>query len=152
MDIKRYCPVTDSELPADHVYFKFRSEIEAAEAYLGLAISEGIKVRETREILDIIDTVYNSLSDPESKLNDFQEKRLNFTEEDWYDIKEKANNGNRWSLYMFLARSAVDSAVYWSYRMKETEEFKEIVKEEMISKLLKAGYVILRESLGEVRL
>ncbi|KAA8922882.1 DUF1940 domain-containing protein [Thermoplasma sp.] len=152
MDVKRYCPVIDSDLPADHVYFKFRSDIEAAEAYLGLAIAEGIKVNETREILDMIDTIYNSLSDPESRLNDFQEKRLNFTEEDWYDMKEKANNGNRWSMYMFLARSSIDSAVYWLYSLKETEEFREIVNDETILKLMKTGFVILRESLGDIRL
>ncbi len=152
MEIKRYCPVTDSELPVDHVYFKFRSEIEAAEAFLGLAISEGIKVTETREILDMVDTIYNSLADPESRLNDFQEKRLNFTDEDWYDLKEKANNGNKWSMYMFLARRSIDSAVYWLCKLKESNEFRDIVKDDVISKLMKAGFVILRESLGDVRL
>ncbi|WP_048053924.1 DUF1940 domain-containing protein [Thermoplasma volcanium] len=152
MENVRYCPVIDDNLPLDHVFFKFRSEIESAEAFIGLAVSEGVKVNETRELLDMLDTVYNSLYDEESKLNEFQEKRLKFTEEEWYDIKEKCNSGSKWSLYLMLARSHIDNAVYWLSKLREDERFVNKVSDENIMALYKIGAVILREGLGDVRL
>ena len=86
---RRYCQALDAEIDAAHDYFLYISEMKLAIASLGMAVASGIRLQATREILDMADTLYQNITDPDSTLPDNQRKQLNHAEEVWLDMKAK---------------------------------------------------------------
>ena len=72
---RRYCQALDAEIDAAHDYFLYISEMKLAIASLGMAVASGIRLQATREILDMADTLYQNITDPDSTLPDNQRKQ-----------------------------------------------------------------------------
>ncbi len=149
---REYCSIVDDYLPFNHPYFRARNEVEASESFLGLAIAEGLRINEIREFIDILDTLYSGISDSEIKLDEFKEKRLKFTEEGWYDPKEKCNNGDRRAIMLFLSHYHLENAVNELMSLEEDERFSGKIKESNITYMKKLSEAIVREALGYVRI
>ncbi|MGC8608266.1 MAG: DUF1940 domain-containing protein [Thermoplasmata archaeon] len=149
---KKYCEIIDDYLPFNHTYFKMRNEIEASESFMGLAIAEGVRVNEIREFLDMLDTLYSGISDREVRLDEFKEKRLKFTEEGWYDLKEKCNNGDKRAMYLFLSHFHIENAVNDLMDLKKDTRFSERIEDDTITYMGKLSEAIIREALGYVRI
>jgi len=129
-----------------------RNEIEASESFMGLAIAEGVRVNEIREFLDMLDTLYSGISDREVRLDEFKEKRLKFTEEGWYDLKEKCNNGDKRAMYLFLSHFHIENAVNDLMDLKKDARFSERIEDDTITYMGKLSEAIIREALGYVRI
>ncbi|EQD43751.1 protein containing DUF1940, partial [mine drainage metagenome] len=97
---KRYCDVVDREIDAAHEYFLYISEMKLSMASLGLAVSSGIRLQSTREILDMLDALLQNITDPDSVLPDNQRKQLNHADEVWLDMKDKMSKGDLRASYL----------------------------------------------------
>ncbi|MEM0157885.1 MAG: DUF1940 domain-containing protein [Thermoplasmataceae archaeon] len=146
------CQYTATKLPRIHPIFRFENEIKLAESFLGLSISEGVRLNETRELLDILDTLYENLSDPNSKLPDAQRKMLNHEEEVWLDVKDSMSRGDRRAAYLISAHAHLNNAISYLLECRATEEFKEIITDYQLKYLVKLSIKIYREAIGHVML
>ncbi|HLH86111.1 MAG TPA: DUF1940 domain-containing protein [Thermoplasmataceae archaeon] len=147
-----FCTYTESALPRGHPIFKFDNEIKLAEAFLGLAVSEGVRLNETRELLDMLDTLYQNLTDPNSKLPDQQRKGLNHEEEVWLDMKDKMNRGDRRSAFLLASHAHLSNAISFLLECKSMAEFKDIINDYQVKYLSKLSIRIYREAIGHVML
>lgn len=150
--LTKYCEITDSELPKDHNIFKYLSEMKMSEASLGLAISEGVRLQATREILDMFDTLYQILYDPDSKLPDPQRKRLNHADDVWLDMKEKMNAGDKRAAHLLNAHAHMDLALAYLVNCRNDPVFAEIIPEYLLKYLEKLSVFTYREAIGHVML
>ena len=147
-----YCEVIDDDIPLNHAFFRYRSEMELAQAMLGLAVSEGGRLQETREILDMHDTLFENIIDPESKLPDKQRKKLNHADEVWLDLKEKLSEGNRRTAYLYAAHSHMKLALGYLVELKEDDRFVDTVSDYLLNYLNKLSVFTYREAIGHVML
>lgn len=150
--LRKYCEITESELPKNHSIFKYISEMKMAEASLGLAISEGMRLQETREILDMFDTLYQLLFDPDSKLPDPERKKLNHADEVWLDMKEKMNSGDKRAAHLLNAHGHLDLAIAYLVECRNDTVIADKITDYLLKYLEKLSVFIYREAMGHVLL
>lgn len=144
------CDLLETDIPADHPFFKFQSRIRLSMSNLALAISCGVRLEETRELLDGLDTLYNNLYDPEEKLPDQFRKRLNREEEVWLDLKQKFFQGDQRSAYLLSAHSFLKMALSDLYILKADPMFADKISDYVLKYVYKLSVAIYREAMGHV--
>ena len=147
-----YCELIDQDIQGDHPFFRFESHCRMAIAYIGLAISCGTRLAETRELLEIIDTLYNNLSNPEEKLQDQVRKKLNHEDDVWLDMKQKFSSGDARSSYLILAHAGVKLALSDLVDMRKDSRFTEFVSDYLLNYMYKLSVALYREAIGHVLL
>lgn len=147
-----YCDVIDSQIPRSHIYFRYDAEMKLALASLGHAVSQGERMQATREILDMLDTLYGNLLDPDSVLPDKQRKSLNHADEVWLDLKEKLSSGNARTAHLFAAHAHIQLALSYLVELNKDPQFGERVSEYLIKYLGKLSVFTYREAIGHVML
>lgn len=147
-----YCEITDSNLPRTHVYFRYDAEMKLAMTSMGLAVSQGERIQATREILDMLDTLYNNMIDPDSVLPDGQRKRLNHADSVWLDLKEKLSQGSVRTAHLFAAHAHMQLALSYLIELGRDELFSERVTQYLIKYLGKLSVHTYREAIGHIML
>lgn len=148
----QYCDLIDKDLPLNHTFFKYDSEIKIAESFIGLAISEGKNVDQLRNIIDILDTLNENLYDSDVKLEDMVRKQLRREDSTWVDINQKMNDGNRYTADLIIASSHLRNAVSYLYELKNDDDFSEHVNNYQIEYMLKLINRLNNEAIGDVLL
>ncbi len=146
------CDLIGTEIPADHPFFRFQSRIRLSMSNLALAISCGVRLEETRELLDALDTLYSNLYDQEEKLSDQFRKRLNHEEEVWIDLKQKFFQGDQRSAYLLSAHSFLKMALSDLYVLKKDDVFADRISDYVLKYMYKLSVSIYREAMGHVML
>lgn len=149
---KAVCEYTGTELPRDHPIFSYQMEMKLAQAEMGLAVAEGVRLQATRELLDMLDTLYQLLSDPESKLPDPQRKMLNHADEVWLDLKEKMSQGDRRAAHLLSSHAHMAKALGYLLESRKSEEFSELIPDYLVKYLGKLSTFTYREAIGHVML
>ena len=86
--LQEYCELIDAEIDSTSDYFKFQNSVKMAFASLGLAVSTGIRINATRELIDMLDQLYQNVTDPDIALTDESRKKLNHADDVWLDMKQ----------------------------------------------------------------
>jgi len=147
-----YCEIIDEEIPRNHPYFLYDAEMKLAEAEMGLSIGEGVRLQATRELLDMLDTLYNMIKEPEARLPDNQRKSLNHADEVWLDLKEKMSQGDKRSAHLLSSHAHIELALGHLLDLRGDEKFKEVVPDYLIKYLGKLSTFVYREAIGHVML
>lgn len=147
-----YCEIIDSQIPRNHPYFRYDAEMKMALTSLGLAVSQGERVQATREILDMLDTLYSNILDPDSVLPDQQRKSLNHADSVWLDLKEKLSQGSARTAHLFAAHSHIQMALSFLVDLKNDAQFSEHVSDYLVKYLGKLSVFTYREAIGHVML
>ncbi len=148
---QQYCELVDSSLPLDHPYFSFLSEIRLAESFLGLAVSVGKRLNETRLILDLLDTIVSGIEDPNVRLSDENRKMLNHADEVWLDLKEKLSSGDVRAAYLLASSAHMSKAAGFLVACRKSSEFS-MITDYTLQYLKKLGVHTYREAIGHVML
>ena len=148
----KLCEYNDKLLPVDHPIFLYQMEIRMAQAELGLAIAEGIRLQETREILDMLDTLSQMMLDPETKLPDQQRKKLNHADDVWLDLKEKMSQGDRRAAHLLNGSAHIEMATAYLAKSDLDKEFSGSIPEYLLKYLGKLSVFVYREAIGHVML
>lgn len=148
----QYCDAIDGELRKDHAYFRYSAEIRLAEADLGLAVARGLRLNETRSLLEMLDTLMENLTDKESVLSDPDRKMLNHADDVWLDLKDKLMQGDQRTAHLLSASAHVQNAVSFLMELKKDEIFGEMVSDYQLKYLTKLSVHIYREAIGHVLL
>lgn len=149
---KAVCEYTGEELSRDHPIFLYQMEMKLAQAEMGLSIAEGVRLQATRELLDMLDTLYQHLIDPESKLPDQQRKALNHADEVWLDLKEKMSAGDRRAAHLLSSHAHMGMALAYLVQAKSDEKFSEMITQYLLKYLGKLSTFTYREAIGHVML
>jgi uncharacterized protein YbcC (UPF0753/DUF2309 family) len=149
---KTICEFTGDELPREHPIFSYQAEMKLAQAEMGLAIAEGVRLQATRELLDMLDTLYQILIDSESKLPDAQRKMLNHADDVWLDLKEKMSQGDKRAAHLLSSHAHMDMALAHLLQAKKDEKFADIVTDYLVKYLGKLSVFTYREAIGHVML
>ncbi len=142
----------EQPLRRDHPIFFYKMEMMLAEADIGLAISKGVRLNETRELLDMLDTLFNLLLDPDSKLPDQQRKRLNHADDVWLDPKSKMSSGDERVSWLLSSYAHMSKALAYLIKAREDPIFKDIIPDYLIKYLGKLSVFTYREAMGHVML
>ncbi|AAT43323.1 DUF1940 domain-containing protein [Picrophilus oshimae] len=145
-----YCDIIDDYIDIRSPYFAYREEINLTMAFLGLAVSEGSKVPEIKECIDILDVLTQHLYDKNVVLKDSVRKSLNHEDESWLDITEKMENGNKTTAYMFAAAAHLRLAINYITDMENDERFKDFIDDYTINYMLKLVLRIKNTGISEV--
>ena len=148
----RYCELTDTEIDSAHPYFHFNAEMKLAMASMGLAVSSGIRLQATREILDMLDTLYQNLSEPGSVLPDNQRKQLNHAGEVWLDMKDKMSKGDLRASYLLSAHAHIENSLLYLMECRKDSLFKDLISDYLPKYLGKLSVFVYREAIGHVML
>jgi hypothetical protein len=148
---QQYCELVDSSLPLDHPYFSFLSEIRLAESFLGLAVSVGKRLNETRLILDLLDTIVSGIEDPNVRLSDENRKMLNHADEVWLDLKEKLSSGDVRAAYLLASSAHMSKAAGFLVACRKSSEFS-MITDYTLQYLKKLSVHTYREAIGHVML
>ena len=146
------CEYNGQILPRQHPVFNYQMEMRMAQAELGLAIAEGVRLQATRELLDMLDTLSQMLTDPDSKLPDQQRKMLNHADEVWLDMKEKMSQGDRRAAHLLNSSAHMNNALANLIRCTEDPDFSLEVPEYIIKYLGKLATFVYREAIGHLML
>ncbi|MCL4480160.1 MAG: DUF1940 domain-containing protein [Candidatus Thermoplasmatota archaeon] len=149
---EQMCQFNGKILSRDHPIFGYQDEIRMAQAELGLAISEGVRLQATRELLDMLDTLSQIMIDPESKLPDQQRKMLNHADEVWLDLKEKMSQGDRRAAHLLNSSAHMNRALSYLVKSAEDPEFSSLIPEYLLKYLGKLSTFVYREAIGHVML
>ncbi len=147
-----YCDLLDRELPINHRFFIYDSELKICESYLGLAISEGGNVEKAKDILDIIDTLNEHIYDHGTVLPDNVRKSLRHEKKEWIDIKEKMNSGNKYVAYLVMSASHMRIMLSYLHELKMDTDFASYIDDYVIEFLEKLINKTLNEAMGDVLL
>ncbi|GGM77722.1 hypothetical protein GCM10007108_14810 [Thermogymnomonas acidicola] len=147
-----YCELIDKSLPFDHPFFLFTFEMRQAMADLAQAVSTGISSQQVREIVEMLDTLWEGLKDPDVRLPDAQRKSLNHEKEVWLDVKEKVMEGNTRASSLLSASTHMMRAVMYLKRLREDEEFRDVVSDYTVRYLHQLSLRTYREAMGHVLL
>lgn len=146
------CQFNGKPLSRSHPIFKYQMEIRMAQAELGIAISAGVRLQATRELLDMLDTLSQIMIDPDSKLLDQQRKMLNHADEVWLDLKEKMSQGDARAAHLLNSSAHMELAVGYLVECKNDPEFKDMIPDYLIKYLGRLSTFVYREAIGHVML
>lgn len=149
---KTICEYNGEELPREHPIFSYQMEMKLAQAEMGLAIAEGVRLQATRELLDMLDTLYQILLDPDSKLPDAQRKTLNHADDVWLDLKEKMNQGDKRAAHLLSSHAHMAMALSYLLQSRKDEMFTEMIPDYLVKYLGKLSVFTYREAIGHVML
>ncbi len=149
---ERYCDAIDRMIKADHPYFMYRSAIVEAEAFLALSVASGYRVNEIREIIEMLDTIFENMTDRNAVLPDNLRKMLNHSEDVWLDLKDKFSSGDTRAAYLAAASSEMSRALHYLILLKDDESFKELVSSYQINYLKLLSIHTYREAMSHVLL
>ncbi len=149
---KAICEYIGEELPREHPIFAYQMEMKLAQAEMGLAIAEGVRLQATRELLDMLDTLYQILIDPESKLPDAQRKVLNHADEVWLDLKEKMSQGDKRAAHLLSSHAHMGLALSYLLDARKDGKFSEVITDYLVKYLGKLSVFTYREAIGHVML
>ncbi len=149
---EQYCELVEAHLPLDHPYFSFLSEVRLSESFLGLAVSTGKQLNETRSILDMLDTIVSGIEDPNVRLSDQNRKMLNHADEVWLDLKEKLSTGDQRAANLLAASAHMRNASSMLLKCSKMENFENKIDPYTIKYLKKLSVHTYREAIGHVML
>ena len=149
---KEMCEYINEEISRDHPIFFYKAEMKLAQASMGLAIAEGVRLQATRELLDMLDTLYQLMIDPESKLPDSQRKMLNHADDVWLDLKEKMSQGDKRAAHLLSSQAHMSMALGYLIRCRSDERFSRLIPDYLIKYLGKLSTFTYREAIGHVML
>jgi hypothetical protein len=147
-----YCELLDKEIDSDSDYFKFQNQVKMAFASLGLAVSTGVRLNATREILDMVDQLYQNVSDSDVVLPDESRKKLNHADEVWLDLKLKMAAGDIRAAHLLNASSHLSLAHAYLCTLKKNQEFADLISDYSLKYFKKLSVFIYREAIGHVML
>ncbi|WP_287954767.1 DUF1940 domain-containing protein [Acidiplasma sp.] len=150
--LMEYCDLIDDYLPVDHEFFLYDSEFKMAESFLGLAIAEAKNIEETRELLDILDTLNSHIYDGDTVLSDEIRKSLRHYNKEWIDAKEKMNSGNTYTANLIMAAAHTRLMLAHLYKLKNMDQFKDFVDDYTLEFLGKLINKMLNVAMGDVLL
>jgi hypothetical protein len=145
-----FCDLIEKEIPLNHDFFLYEASIRLAQANIGLAISAGSKLQETREILDMLDTISSGIYDSDIKLMDDQRKKIRRTEETWIDMKEKMSKADLRSAYLLSASAHMQEALGHLISAKADSDFSAFISDYAVKYLHKLSLYTYREAMGHV--
>jgi hypothetical protein len=148
----RYCEAIDQVIEASHEYFLYIAEMKLAMASLGMAVASGTRLQATREILDMADTLFQNITDPDSVLPDNQRKQLNHADEVWLDMKDKMSKGDQRASNLLSAHAFMEMAIVHLISCKKDIRFKNSISDYLVNYLGKLSVFIYREAIGHVML
>ena len=119
---------------------------------MGLSIGEGVRLQATRELLDMLDTLYNMIKDPEAGLPDNQRKALNHADDVWLDLKEKMSQGDKRAAHLLSSHAHITLALGHLIAVRRDEKFRELIPDYLIKYLGKLSTFVYREAIGHVML
>ncbi len=149
---EQLCEFNGKMLKRSHPIFGYVDEMRMAQAELGLAISEGVRLQATRELLDMLDTLSQSMIDPDSRLPDQQRKMLNHADEVWLDLKEKMSQGDRRAAHLLSSSAHMNRALSYLVECLDDTEFSNIIPDYLVKYLGKLSTFVYREAIGHVML
>lgn len=150
--LQEYCELIDAEIDSTSDYFKFQNSVKMAFASLGLAVSTGIRINATRELIDMLDQLYQNVTDPDIALTDESRKKLNHADDVWLDMKQKMAAGDIRSSHLLNASSHVSLAHSYLCALKKEEEFSDAITDYSLKYFKKLSVFIYREAIGHVML
>lgn len=151
-DRMEYCELLDRDLGNESDYFKFQNHVRLAFASLGLAVSTGVRLNATRELLDMVDQLYQNISDPDIALTDESRKKLNHADAVWLDLKQKMAAGDIRAAHLLDASSNLSLAHSYLCSLKKNEEFSGHISDYSLKYFKKLSVFIYREAIGHVML
>jgi len=149
---KQYCDLIDKDIPLNHKFFRYDSEIKITESFIGLAISEAKNVEKLRDMIDILDTLNQNIYDNDVKLDDMVRKELRREDPTWVDISQKMNDGNKYTAYLIIAASHLRNAISYLYELKNDDDFSPHINDYQIEYMLKLVNRLNNEAMGDVLL
>ncbi|MEM0155111.1 MAG: DUF1940 domain-containing protein [Thermoplasmataceae archaeon] len=145
-----FCDLIEKEIPIDHDFFRYLSSIRNAQAHIGLAISTTDKIQETRDILDMLDTLSSGLYDPDVKLPDLQRKMIKRSEETPVDLVEKMSRGDLRAAHLLSASSMIQLAAGYLTSARKDPDFAGVIPDYTIKYMYKLSIFVYREAMGHV--
>ena len=149
---KRFCDLLGDFVDNNSPYFKYDSCMKLAFSSIGLAISTGIRIDATRELLEMADKLYQNLSDSDTVLSDEHRKKLNHADDVWLDMKAKMSAGDIRASHLLAAHAHLSDALSYLTVMKKDENFREFVSDYNMKYLSKLSVFVYREAIGHVML
>jgi hypothetical protein len=147
-----YCELLDKNLPLDHEFFLYDSQIKIVQSFLGLAISEARNVEKIRQMLDILDTLNQNLYDSETVIPDQERKALRRETKEWVDIDQKMDGGDKYTAYLILAAANLRIALAYLVSLRKFPEFSEHITDYALEHMQKLINMINNEAIGNVLL
>ena len=147
-----YCELLDKNLPLDHEFFLYDSQIKIVQSFLGLAISEARNVEKIRQMLDILDTLNQNLYDSETVIPDQERKALRRETKEWVDIDQKMDGGDKYTAYLILAAANLRIALAYLWSLRKSPEFSEHITDYALEYMQKLINMINNEAIGNVLL
>jgi hypothetical protein len=147
-----YCELIEKNLPVDHKFFLYESQIKIVQSFLGLAISEARNIEKIRQMLDILDTLNENIYDNDTVLPDNVRKSLRREEKEWVDIEQKMDNGDKYTAYLILASSNLRIALSYLVSLSADADFSGHIGEYPIEYMKKLINMINNEAVGNVLL
>ncbi|OWP57550.1 MAG: hypothetical protein B2I17_00200 [Thermoplasmatales archaeon B_DKE] len=145
-----FCDLIEKDIPLSHEFFRYQTCINLAQANIGIAISTGSKLQETREILDMLDTISSGIYDSDVRLPDDQRKKIRRSEDTWIDMKEKMSKADLRSAYLLGASSYMQDAVGHLVAARADKDFSGLISDYTIKYLHKLSQYTYREAMGHV--
>ncbi len=147
-----YCELIEKNLPPDHEFFLYDSQIKIVKSFLGLAVSEARNVEKIRQMLDILDTLNQNLYDNGTVLPDNVRKELRREAKEWVDVDQKMDNGDKYTAYLILAASNLRIALSELWKLSKLPDFSEHITGYPLEYMQKLINMINNEALGNVLL
>jgi Domain of unknown function (DUF1940). len=148
----RFCDLTGEEISSESPYFKYNSSMRQAFASLGLAISTGTRLVQTRELLEMADKLYENITDNDVVLSDEHRKKLNHADDVWFDMKAKMNAGDIRAAHLLSASCHISDAHSYLTELSKEMSFKDLITDYNLKYLSKLSVYIYREAIGHVML
>ena len=149
---RRYCDLLGEDIENSDPYFHYDSHVKLAFSCLGLAISTGIRIDATRELLEMTDKLYQNLTDSDVVLTDEHRKKLNHADDVWLDMKAKMSAGDIRASHLLAAHAHLSESLAYLTLMKKDERFSEFVTDYNLKYLSKLSVFVYREAIGHVML
>ncbi|MCL6014905.1 MAG: DUF1940 domain-containing protein [Candidatus Thermoplasmatota archaeon] len=149
---KRFCDLLGDFIDNNSPYFQYDSSMKLAFSSFGLAISTGIRIDATRELLEMADKLYQNVSDTDTVLSDEHRKKLNHADDVWLDMKAKMSAGDIRASHLLAAHAHLSDALSYLTVMKNDENFREFISDYNMKYLSKLSVFVYREAIGHVML
>lgn len=150
--LARFCDLLGEHIGNESPYFQYDSSMKLAFSSFGLAVSTGIRIDATRELLEMEDKLYQNLSDSDTVLSDEHRKKLNHADDVWLDMKAKMSAGDIRASHLLAAHAHLSEALKNLTLLKKDDNFSEFVSDYNLKYLSKLSVFVYREAIGHVML
>jgi hypothetical protein len=149
---KRFCDLVGEQIDGNSSYFKYDAQMKLVFSSIGLAISTGVRINASRELLEMADKLYQNLTDSDVVLSDEHRKQLNHADEVWLDLKAKMSAGDIRAAHLLEGHAHLSSALMSLIEMKKDSMFEEFVSDYLLKYTSKLSVFVYREAIGHVML